>query len=177
MDPEITHHILCTQPKIAQALEAALHSHGGGPDAPAVQIHRDALDRADYDLIIGEDLQYPLRLGRLLDRLAKPALSKASRILTIGAATLDCRRCEWSKNGQKPQRLTEKEVQLLTLLYEAKGAPVGRDALLREVWEYAEDVESHTLETHIYRLRQKIEDDPANPSVLLTAENGYSVPR
>jgi DNA-binding response OmpR family regulator len=70
-------------------------------------------------------------------------------------------------------KLTEKEVSLLVLLYEAGGDTVARDVILDAVWQYAESVETHTLETHIYRLRQKIEADPANPEFLCTGEQGY----
>ncbi|MFT8244217.1 response regulator transcription factor [Roseomonas sp. BN140053] len=70
-------------------------------------------------------------------------------------------------------RLTEKECSILKFLYRASGRPVGRQVLLNEVWGYNAAVTTHTLETHIYRLRQKIEQDPANASLLLTEGGGY----
>lgn len=76
-----------------------------------------------------------------------------------------------NKNGQSI-RLTEKETALLEILVKAKGEAVHRDILLQNVWRYAPDVETHTLETHIYRLRQKIEDDPANPMIVVTHDDG-----
>lgn len=72
-------------------------------------------------------------------------------------------------------RLTEKETSILLCLSRANGKPVTRQALLDNVWEYARSVETHTLETHIYRLRQKIEPDPANPVYLITKEEGYAL--
>lgn len=72
-------------------------------------------------------------------------------------------------------RLTEKEVAILVYLHKNKGQIVSRKDLLSAVWEYAENVETHTLETHIYRLRQKIESDPSAPTILLTEESGYRV--
>ncbi len=70
-------------------------------------------------------------------------------------------------------RLTEKESAILKFLYRAAGRPVGRQVLLNEVWGYNSAVTTHTLETHIYRLRQKIEPDPANTRLLLTEGGGY----
>lgn len=72
-------------------------------------------------------------------------------------------------------RLTEKETSILVCLSRAGGKAVSRQALLDDVWAYAEGVETHTLETHIYRLRQKIEKDPAKPECLLTLEDGYAL--
>ncbi|MEM6627826.1 MAG: response regulator transcription factor [Pseudomonadota bacterium] len=70
-------------------------------------------------------------------------------------------------------RLTEKETNILKYLYRAGGKPVARDELLSEVWGYNANVTTHTLETHVYRLRQKIEPDPANARLLLTETGGY----
>ena len=73
----------------------------------------------------------------------------------------------------KKIRLTEKETAILKYLYRAEGAVVGRQTLLTEVWGYNAEVTTHTLETHIYRLRQKIERDPANATILVTEPGGY----
>jgi DNA-binding response OmpR family regulator len=70
-------------------------------------------------------------------------------------------------------RLTDKEVGILRHLYRAEGKPVARDTLLAEVWGYNAGVTTHTLETHVYRLRQKIESDPAKAAILITDEGGY----
>jgi DNA-binding response OmpR family regulator len=70
-------------------------------------------------------------------------------------------------------RLTEKETNILKYLYRAGEKPVGREELLAEVWGYNAGVTTHTLETHVYRLRQKIEADPANARLLLTEAGGY----
>jgi DNA-binding response OmpR family regulator len=74
---------------------------------------------------------------------------------------------------QKKIRLTEKETSILKYLYRAGEKPVPRDELLAEVWGYNAGVTTHTLETHVYRLRQKIEPDPANAKLLLTEAGGY----
>lgn len=75
-------------------------------------------------------------------------------------------------NGRKI-RLTEKETNILKYLYRSSGKPVGREELLSEIWGYNSNVTTHTLETHVYRLRQKIEPDPANSKLLLTETGGY----
>jgi DNA-binding response OmpR family regulator len=73
----------------------------------------------------------------------------------------------------KKIRLTEKETSILKFLYRAGGKPVTRDVLLDEVWGYNSGVTTHTLETHVYRLRQKIEPDPSAATILLTESGGY----
>ena len=73
----------------------------------------------------------------------------------------------------KRLRLTEKETAILRFLCRAGPQVVSRDVLLREVWGYNATITTHTLETHIYRLRQKIEDDPAHARVLVTDAGGY----
>ena len=70
-------------------------------------------------------------------------------------------------------RLTEKETAILRFLYRANGATVSREILLREIWGYNAKVTTHTLETHVYRLRQKIEADPDHVALLLTDPGGY----
>ena len=75
----------------------------------------------------------------------------------------------------KKIRLTEKETNILKYLYRAGEKAVSREELLAEVWGYNAGVTTHTLETHVYRLRQKIEPDPANARLLLTEQGGYKL--
>ncbi|MCA1953307.1 MAG: response regulator transcription factor [Hyphomicrobiales bacterium] len=72
-------------------------------------------------------------------------------------------------------RLTEKETAILRFLYRAGQRVIGRDVLLQEVWGYNANVTTHTLETHIYRLRQKIEVDPGRARILVTESGGYKL--
>ena len=72
-------------------------------------------------------------------------------------------------------KLTEKETAILRYLYRAGREVVGRDTLLAEVWGYNAHVTTHTLETHIYRLRQKIEPNPAVAAILVTEGGGYKL--
>ena len=77
-----------------------------------------------------------------------------------------------NENGNKV-RLTEKEAAIIKYLYRANDNIVSRDKLLEEVWGYNSGVTTHTLETHVYRLRQKIEKDPANAQILVTDSGRY----
>lgn len=79
------------------------------------------------------------------------------------------------KETGKKVRLTEKETSILKYLYRATGKPVGREELLAEVWGYNSGVTTHTLETHVYRLRQKIESEPGMARLLITEPGGYSL--
>ncbi|HXM00182.1 MAG TPA: response regulator transcription factor [Rhizomicrobium sp.] len=72
----------------------------------------------------------------------------------------------------KKIRLTEKETNILKFLYRS-GDTVPRETLLHEVWGYNPAVTTHTLETHIYRLRQKIEENPGQAQILVTESGGY----
>jgi DNA-binding response OmpR family regulator len=75
----------------------------------------------------------------------------------------------------RKMRLTNKECSILKYLYRAGGKAVSRQVLLNEVWGYSSAVSTHTLETHVYRLRQKLEADPSQPHLLLTEHGGYKL--
>ncbi|MBB6485366.1 response regulator transcription factor [Rhizobium lusitanum] len=79
-----------------------------------------------------------------------------------------------TEDGQKI-RLTEKEAAIIRYLYRADQKVVTRDILLEEVWGYNSGVTTHTLETHVYRLRQKIERDPSSAEILVTENGGYKI--
>ena len=119
----------------------------------------------------------PFRLGELLARLrAQLRLFDSSEdavfqlgpyLFTPGTKQLS------NPANQSRIRLTEKEVQILRHLLRAGDQPVPRETLLHEVWGYSAGINTHTLETHIYRLRQKLEQDPAHSSLLVTEVGGY----
>ncbi|MDH3335395.1 MAG: response regulator transcription factor [Rhodospirillaceae bacterium] len=77
--------------------------------------------------------------------------------------------------SDKTIRLTDKEAQILKFLYLQGGQVVSRKDLLGEVWGYNAQVTTHTLETHVYRLRQKIERDPTKAEILVTDQGGYKL--
>ncbi len=119
----------------------------------------------------------PFRLNELLARLrAQLRIFENSEdaVFTIGPYTFR----PSAKLLQDPIknrriRLTEKEAAILKFLYRAGDRAVARQVLLNEVWGYNAAVTTHTLETHIYRLRQKIEPDPTNARLLVTEGGGY----
>ena len=119
----------------------------------------------------------PFRLNELLARLRaqlRTFENSEDAVYTIGPYSFR----PSAKLLQEPQRnrrirLTEKEAAILKFLYRAGSKPVARQVLLNEVWGYNAAVTTHTLETHIYRLRQKIEPDPANSRLLITEGGGY----
>lgn len=77
------------------------------------------------------------------------------------------------EDTDKKVRLTEKETAILKYLFRVGNKTVPRETLLDEVWGYNAGVTTHTLETHVYRLRQKIEADPSNAQLLITEPGGY----
>src|SRR5208283_4091825 len=119
----------------------------------------------------------PFRLAELLARLrAQLRIFENSEdaVFTIGPYTFRPAAKllqDTAKNHRIPP--TEKEAAILKYLYRAGSRPVARQILLNEVWGYNSAVTTHTLETHIYRLRQKIEPDPSNARLLVTEGGGY----
>lgn len=131
---------------------------------------RELADRAGLELRAFEMPDHLIRAGVILDRLAARKTAEPAR--RIGRYEFDPAQSVL-QSGDETIRLTEKEAALLRILHDAGGKSIARDALLEQVWEYNEGVETHTLETHIYRLRQKIEADPGAPQILMTDEDGY----
>lgn len=121
------------------------------------------------------DMEKPQRLGSLLRQmdlmLAEPALYLPD--IRIGAYTLKAQDRILSHPEKTDIALTDREVDILAFLAKQRGAAVSRDDLLKNVWEYQAGVDTHTLETHIYRLRQKIETAADAPEILLTDGGGY----
>ncbi len=70
-------------------------------------------------------------------------------------------------------KLTEKEVAIIKYLYKSQDHIVTKNDLLQDVWGYAPDVTTHTIETHVYRLRQKVEHEDADAQLIVTLDGGY----
>src|SRR2546422_8875419 len=138
----------------------------------------------DSDTILGLEsgandyVTKPFRFAVLLARIrAQLRQHEASEdaVFTIGPYTFrPSSKLLINPNGKKV-RLTEKETAILRYLYRAGHRAVSREILLQEVWGYNSGVTTHTLETHIYRLRQKVERDASNPSILVTEAGGYKL--
>ena len=77
------------------------------------------------------------------------------------------------KNTNKTVRLTDKESAILKYLHQVNNKVVSRDVLLEKVWGYNSQITTRTLETHIYRLRQKLEKNPSNAQIIKTEPGGY----
>ena len=121
----------------------------------------------------GERLAKPFRLSALLARLsAQLGQHGEDRAVAIGPYQFRPSAKLLTADGQRKIRLTEKETNILKFLHEA-GRTVPRETLLHEVWGYSPAVTTHTLETHIYRLRRKIEEDPGRAKILVTEDGGY----
>jgi len=137
----------------------------------------------DADTILGLDagandyVTKPFKLGVLLARL-RAHIRQHERsddaVFTIGPYTFQPSAKLLVDNAtNRKVRLTDKETAILKYLYRSGSRVIGRDVLLDEVWGYNASVTTHTLETHVYRLRQKIEEDPSQARILVTEWGGY----
>jgi DNA-binding response OmpR family regulator len=137
---------------------------------------------SDADTILGLDsgandyitkpFKLPILLARLRAQLRQHEQSE-NAVFQLGPYMFKPAQKMLVDEKDRKIRLTEKETNILKFLYRAPEGVVPRDVLLHEVWGYNAGVTTHTLETHIYRLRQKIEPDPSNVSLLLTESGGY----
>lgn len=137
---------------------------------------------SDSDAILGLDsgandyVTKPFKIGVLMARIrAHLRQHEASEdaIFQIGGFSFQPgAKLMLDAKGVKT-RLTDKETAILRYLHRHGQKPIARETLLAEVWGYNSGVTTHTLETHIYRLRQKIETDPSNAKLLVTEGGGY----
>ena len=120
-------------------------------------------------------LVFPLRIGGVLDILRKQEKAGSQNLTyAIGPYTLNVIENELTHTKtQEKIRLTDKETDILIFLHDHKSRDTDKETLLKHIWGYSEMAETHTIETHIYRLRQKIETDPAQPTIVMTGQNGY----
>ena len=137
---------------------------------------------SDADTILGLDagandyvskpFKFPVLLARIRAQLRQHEQSEDA-VFQLGPYTFKPAMKMLITEDDRKIRLTEKETNILKFLYRSSEGVVARDVLLHEVWGYNAGVTTHTLETHIYRLRQKIEPDPSNARLLVTESGGY----
>lgn len=153
----------------------------GGFKAPVIMLTGHD---TDSDTILGLEagandyVTKPFRFAVLLARIrAQLRQHEQSEDATFGVGPYlfkPSQKLLTTEDGKKI-RLTEKEAAIIRYLYRAGQKVVTRDVLLEEVWGYNSGVTTHTLETHVYRLRQKIERDPSNAEILVTENGGYKI--
>ncbi len=119
----------------------------------------------------------PFRLNVLLARLRaqlRQCEQSDDPVFTIGPYTFrPSAKLLVDATRSKKVRLTAKETDLIRYLYRARDRIAGRDMILSEVWRHNAGVMTHTVETHIYRLRKKMEIDPAHPEIIVRESGGY----
>ena len=112
----------------------------------------------------------PIKIAKIIQHIQKNyakycPIKIGPYLFDYSARTLD--------KDNKTIHLTEKEADVLIYLDQNRGTGITRDNLLKNVWGYVDGIDTHTIETHIYRLRQKIEDNPIKSTILLTKDDGY----
>ena len=139
---------------------------------------------SEYDRVVGLDsgaddympkpfgmMELVSRVRALLRRAAKPAAE--DKLFTAGPLAVDVKRRAVTVDGE-PVILTYKEFELLCYLLENRGVVLSRDQILTKIWDYNYSGETRTVDVHIRRLREKIEDNPAAPAYILTRRGvGY----
>ena len=140
-----------------------------GADSDADTILGLEAGASDY---VTKPFRFGVLLARIRTRLRQYEMTESAQF-NLGGYQFKPSVKTLVRDDQSKIRLTEKETNILRLLLRAGGEAVARDKLLEEVWGYNAQVTTHTLETHVYRLRQKIEDDPSNSELLITEAGGY----
>jgi DNA-binding response OmpR family regulator len=153
----------------------------GGFKAPVIML---TAQDSESDTILGLEagandyVTKPFRFAVLLARIRaqlRQHEQSEDAVFTIGPYTFRPSAKVLVDDRAQKIRLTEKETAILKFLYRAGEKVISRDVLLHEVWGYNSGVTTHTLETHIYRLRQKIERDPSKAELLVTDVGGYKL--
>jgi len=153
----------------------------GGFKAPVIMLTGHD---TDSDTILGLEagandyVTKPFRFAVLLARIRaqlRQHEQSEDATFTVGPYLFKPSQKLLTTDDGKKIRLTEKEAAIIRYLYRAGQKVVTRDVLLEEVWGYNSGVTTHTLETHVYRLRQKIESDPSNALILVTENGGYKI--
>lgn len=165
--PDVDGRELCKQLRKLNVKCPVVMLTGHDTDADAIM----GLDSGANDYVT-KPFKFPVLLARLRAQLRQHEQSEDA-IFQLGPYTFKPAQKTLTDDANKRIRLTEKETNILKFLYRAQSGIVPREVLLNEVWGYSAGVTTHTLETHIYRLRQKIEPNPSHSRLLLTEGGGY----
>jgi hypothetical protein len=172
--------IIADNPQIAQAVERLIVHGGfdavctvGARDGEVLRLWVGGQPPADAPRANVFETGAYLRLGAVIDRVAfLVAGLQSDRKVVVGPYRLLCGQNILRRAGVD-MMVTDTEKRLLCALADAGHNGVSREDLLAQVWGYRPDIDTHTVETHIYRLRQKIEADPSVPQILVKAGAGY----
>ncbi|MBA96088.1 MAG: response regulator transcription factor [Sulfitobacter sp.] len=167
--PDIDGRDLCRELRERGVKSPILMLTGHDSDADTIM----GLDAGANDYVT-KPFKFPVLLARIRAQLRQHEQSEEA-IFQLGPYTFKPSAKLLVTEDDKKIRLTEKETNILKFLYRSSTGVVPRDLLLHEVWGYNAGVTTHTLETHIYRLRQKIEPDPSNAKILVTESGGYRI--
>jgi two-component system, OmpR family, alkaline phosphatase synthesis response regulator PhoP len=116
-------------------------------------------------------LELMARVEALLRRA--PSRPTAPDVYQFGSIRVDLRGTEATRDS-RPLDLSAREFQLLRYFIEHRGTTISRDELLREVWGYSAETFTRTVDVHVASLRQKLENDPKQPKLILTVQGlGY----
>ena len=152
-----------------------------GYKGPVIMLTAQA---SDADTILGLDsgandyVTKPFRFGVLLARIRahlRQHEHSEDAVFKVGPYTFKPAAKMLVGGDSKKVRLTEKETAIIKFLLRSGEQIVSREVLLHDVWGYNAGVTTHTLETHVYRLRQKIERDPSHAEILVTEGGGYKL--
>jgi DNA-binding response OmpR family regulator len=185
--------VISNEPALGETLASELAGYGieqvRAKDA-AARIQKNSFhliltdDEADtseiHDALAGSKtpvvkLVRPVRLCDLLYTIRERLARKTTEEITLSSSYhfLPSERILYSKDGTPSISLTEKESELLRALLAGNGKSIARDALLKSIWGYSDDISTHTLETHVYRLRGKLRQADEALDIISSEEGGY----
>ena len=162
----------------------------------AILFHEDALNNKEDNKIItnsniikicasikkmsSNNFDAFLQLPSSLREINAVIESAAAKKIFSNNSSIEIKKYLLNKNEKKLSKneneivLTEKEIQLLELFLNNKK-PISKDKILSSVWNYSSDADTHTVETHIYRLRKKINDKFSDANFIINSKDGYSL--
>ena len=133
---------------------------------------KDASDFAD--IVIKKPLKLNSFLKALKEETLIPKVRRKECLMFKEYSLYPVKKEIFSSQTQNTTKLTEKEVDIIKYLYQNAPQIASKEELLEKVWEYSTDATTHTVETHIYRLRQKVEKDGSS-QLIITENNGYKL--